>query len=128
MKSLVVAIAAGALCSGFPCFAKESEGHSAPAGYLKVFSATEAFNDADVYYYSHSSYRIFSSNGKLLRAVENRISVHDEEPALVALPHGVYYIDAQSEEEGNVRVRTNINAGRITTLDLEKHTSHGSRQ
>ena len=88
-------------------------------GSLVVYSATDAFDDGDVPYYAHSSYAIYTTNGKLFKNVENHISNSDEIPEVVTLPVGSYVIEARSERDGYVRVRVVIKAGRQTILDLD---------
>jgi hypothetical protein len=88
-------------------------------GSLVVYSATDAFDDGEVPYNAHSSYAIYTTNGKLFKNVENHISNSDELPEVVALPVGSYMIEARSERDGYVRVRLVIKAGRQTILDLE---------
>jgi hypothetical protein len=39
-----------------------------PQGYLKVYSATDPFDDGGLLYYAHSSYAIYTINGKLSNA------------------------------------------------------------
>jgi hypothetical protein len=88
-------------------------------GSLVVYSATDAFDDGDVPYYAHSSYTIYTADGKLFKNVENHISRSDEIPEVVTLPVGSYVIQARSESDGYVRVRVVIKAGRQTILDLD---------
>ena len=57
-------------------------------GSLVVYSATDAFDDGDVPYYAHSSYAIYTTDGKLFKNVENHISNSDEIPEVVTLPAG----------------------------------------
>jgi hypothetical protein len=87
-------------------------------GSLVVYSATDEFDDGGVPYHAHSSYAIYTLDGKLFRSVENHISRSDEIPEVVALPVGSYTVDARSEKNGYVRVPIVINAGRPTVLDL----------
>ena len=91
-------------------------------GYLMVYSATDPFDDGDVLYYAHSSYAIYTTDGKLFKNVENHISRSDEIPETVTLPAGSYLIEARSEKDGYVRVRVGINAGRQTILDLDSRS------
>lgn len=44
--------------------------HSTKAaqGYLKVYSATDKFNDGGLAYYPHSSYAVYTTDGKFLKA------------------------------------------------------------
>jgi hypothetical protein len=88
-------------------------------GSLVVYSATDAFEDGDVPYYAHSSYTIYTADGKLFKNVENHISRSDEIPEVVALAVGSYVIEARSERDGYVRVRVVIKAGRQTIVDLD---------
>jgi len=89
-----------------------------PQGYLKVYSESDEFNDGA--YYAHSSYAIYSINGRLFKRVENNISRTDEIiPWEVALPAGSYTVVAWSERDGEVRVHFVIKAGRRTIVDLD---------
>ena len=88
-------------------------------GSLVVYSATDAFEDGDLSYYAHSSYTIYTTDGKIFKNVENHLSRSDEIPDVVRLPVGSYVIEARSERDGYVRVRIVIKAGRQTILDLE---------
>ena len=88
-------------------------------GSLVVYSTTNAFEDGEVPYYAHSSYAIYTTDGRLFKNVENHMSNSDEIPEVVALPVGSYVIEARSETDGYVRVRVVIKAGRETILDLD---------
>ena len=88
-------------------------------GYLKVYSATDEFDDGGVPFYAHSSYTIYTTDGKLVRNVANHISRSDEIPELVALPPGSYTVEARSANHGYVRLRVIIEAGQRTILDLD---------
>jgi len=87
-------------------------------GSLVVYSATDAFEDGDLPYYAHSSYTIYTADGKVFKNVENHISRSDEIPEVVTLPVGSYVIEARSERDGYVRVPVVIKAGRQTIVDL----------
>jgi len=91
----------------------------APRGYLEVYSATDEFDDGGVSYHAHSSYAIYTTDGKVVKKVENHISRSDELPEIVALPVGSYIIEARSDKDGYVRVAVVIKAGHRTTLNLE---------
>jgi hypothetical protein len=97
-------------------------------GYLTVYSATDQFNDGDVLYYAHSSYSIYTTDGKLFKNVENHISRSDEIPALVTLPAGSYTIEARSESRGYIRVPIVITTGRRTVLDPDKEQTDISKR
>jgi hypothetical protein len=90
-----------------------------PQGYLKVYTATDEFDDGGLPYHAHSSYAIYTKDGKLFKNVENHISLSDEIPELVALPVGSYTVGARSERDRYVRVPVVIKAGRRTILDLD---------
>jgi hypothetical protein len=91
----------------------------APQGYLEVYSATDEFDDGGVSYHAHSSYAIYTTDGKVVKNVENHISRSDELPEIVALPVGSYIVEARSDTDGYVRVAVVIKAGHRTTLNLE---------
>ena len=59
-------------------------------GSLEVYSATDEFKDGDARYFPHSSYAVYTTDGKLLKNVENHNSSTDEIPEIVALPVGSY--------------------------------------
>jgi hypothetical protein len=88
-------------------------------GYLKVYSATDESNDDDLAHRSHSSYAIYTTNGKLFKRVENHRSHNDENPELVALPPGSYLVVARSDRHGDVGIRVAIKASKLTVLDLD---------
>jgi hypothetical protein len=88
-------------------------------GYLTVYSATDQFDDGGVLYYAHSSYSIYTTDGKFFKNVANHISRSDEIPEIVTLPVGSYTLEVRSEKEGYLRVHVVINAGARTVLDLD---------
>ena len=89
-------------------------------GYLLVYSATDRFDDGGTLYYPHSSYSIYTTDGKFFKNVENHISRSDEIPALVTLPAGSYTILLRSENRGYIRLPIVITAGRRTILDPDE--------
>ena len=95
-------------------------------GSLVVYSATDAFDDGGVPYYAHSSYAIYTTDGKLFKNVQNHISNNDEIPEVVTLPVGSYVIEARSESDGYVRLRVIIKAGR-QTIDLDSRDEESPR-
>ena len=97
----------------------EAKAKQLPQGPLVAYSATDAFADGDVLYYAHSSYAIYTTDGKLFKNVENHILRSDEVPEIVTLPVGTYVIEARSERDCYVRVRVVIKAGRQTIIDLQ---------
>jgi hypothetical protein len=90
-----------------------------PQGYLKVYSATDRFKDGDVRYFPHSSYTIYTTDGKLFERVTNHRSANDEVPEVVALPVGTYTVVARSERGGYVGMLVVIKEGQQAILDLD---------
>jgi hypothetical protein len=88
-------------------------------GYLKVYSATDEFNDGDAWYFPHSSYVIYTADKKVFKNVENHISRSDEIPQVVMLPVGSYTITARYERDGYVRIGVVIKEGRQTVVHLD---------
>jgi hypothetical protein len=93
--------------------------HSAE-GYLLVYSATDPFDDGDLVFNAHSSYSVYTPDGKLFKNVENHISRSDEIPELVSLPVGSYIIRARSANDGYIGLGVTIKAGQRTTLALDE--------
>ena len=97
-------------------------------GYLLVYSATDEVSDGDLPFNPHSSYFIYTPDGKLVKSVENHMSRSDEIPDIVRLPAGSYIVDARSANNGYVRVRVAIKPSHQTVLNLddESKTFSGS--
>jgi hypothetical protein len=92
----------------------------AAEGYLLVYSATDEFEDGGLTFYAHSSYSIYTSDGKLFKSVENHLSRSDEIPEIVRLPVASYIVEARSENSGYVRVRVVVNPAQRTVLNLDR--------
>ena len=90
-----------------------------PQGYLKVYSATDKFNDGDAWYFPHSSYAIYTIDGKLFKNVKNHRFANDEVPEVVALPVGTYTVVARAERDGYGHVLVVIKEGQQAILDLD---------
>ena len=103
-----------------PCTLSYSNGPT--DGYLLVYSSTDEFSDGGLALYAHSSYVIYTIDGKFLRNVENHISRTDELPELVKLAAGSYTLEARSANDGYVRVPVVIKPGRRTILDLDSRS------
>ena len=97
-------------------------------GYLLVYSATDEVSDGDLPFNPHSSYLIYTPDGKLFKSVENHMSRGDEIPERVSLPAGSYIVEARSANNGYRRVPVVIKPSRQTVLDLddESKTFSGS--
>jgi len=89
-------------------------------GYLLVYSATDEVSDGDLVFNAHSSYSIYTSDGKLFKSVENHLSRSDEIPERVSLPAGSYIVEARSANNGYVRLRVVIKSGQRTILALDE--------
>ncbi len=88
-------------------------------GYLKVYSASDEVRDGDTRYFPHSSYIIYTTDGKLFKNIENHRSGDDEIPELVSLPVGSYRVVARSLRGGYVRILVVIKKDQETVLDLD---------
>jgi len=87
-------------------------------GYLKVYSASDIVRDGDTRYFPHSSYVVYTTDGKLFNNVKNHRSADDEIPELVSLPVGSYTVAARSLRDGYVRMPVVIKEGQQTILNL----------
>jgi hypothetical protein len=100
--------------------ARETLHASDYVGTLKVFSTTEQRPDGDdTYRYPHTDYEIYKRNGTLFKRVDNGWTQLDETPTAVTLLKGRYFVQAQSETAGLIRVPVVIQTGRTTVVDLE---------
>ena len=86
-------------------------------GSLLVYSAWGALDNR--YYRSHSDYKIFATDGKLVRRVFNTICFDDYDPVEIQLPAGEYRILAMSQSAGRVLVPVRIAAGLTTSVYLD---------
>ena len=111
----------GLLRSGSP-----DHGTRLAEGYLLVYSATDEFSDGDLVFNAHSSYLIYTTDGKLFKSVENHMSRSDEIPERVSLPAGSYIVEARSANNAYVRARVVIKPGRLRLLDLDSRDKESS--
>jgi len=88
-------------------------------GYLKVYSASDEVKDGDTRYFPHTSYVIYTIDGKLFKNFKNHRSGDDEIPELVSLPVGSYRVVARSVRGGYVRILVVIKEHQETVLDLD---------
>ena len=95
-------------------------------GYLSVYSATDEVSDGELAFNPHSSYLIYTPDGKLFKSVENHMSRSDEIPDTVRLTAGSYIVEARSANNGYVRVRVTIKPSRQTVLDLDSGDKESS--
>ena len=93
----------------------------ATAGFLKVYTDVECYPyDEDQYYYAHTDYGIYTPDGKRVKSVQNAESFHSLPPKQVALPPGQYTVVGWSDAYQRVKVPVVIQAGCLTTVNLEK--------
>ena len=88
-------------------------------GYLKVYSASDVVRDGDTRYFPHTSYVIYTIDGKLFENVKNHRSADDEIPELVSLPVGSYTVVARSLRDGYAGTRVAIKEDQQTILHLD---------
>jgi hypothetical protein len=96
-------------------------------GYLKVYSASDKVRDGDTRYFPHSSYVVYTNDGKLFNNVKNHRSADDEIPELVSLPVGSYTVVARSLRDGYVRMPVVIKEGQQTILNLDLWDTNAQR-
>jgi len=89
-----------------------------PHVIFKVYSATDRFEDGDVRYFPHSSYAIYTIDGRLYENVRNHRAADDEAPGVVALPVGTYTVVAWLERGGSAGILVVIREGKQVVLDL----------
>ena len=97
-------------------------------GYLKVYSASDVVRDGDTRYFPHTSYVIYTTDGKLFKNVENHRSADDEIPELVSLPVGSYTVVARSIRGGYAGMPVVIKEGQQTILHLDLWDTTTERQ
>jgi hypothetical protein len=97
-------------------------------GYLKVYSASDEIRDGDARYFPHTSYAIYTIDGKLFKNVKNHRSADDEIPELVSLPVGSYTVVARSLRDGYVRTLVVIKEDQQTILHLDSWDTTTERQ
>ena len=88
-------------------------------GYLKVYSVSDVVRNGDTRYFPHTSYVIYTTDGKPFKNVENHRSADDEIPALVSLPVGSYTVVARSMRGGYVGMLVVIREDQQTILHLD---------
>jgi hypothetical protein len=92
---------------------------SVDRGDLVVYSETEEYFEDDMFYFPHTDYQIYSTDGRLLKRVWNHQNHEDESPATVSLPPGHYIVKAWAEFYGLTSVPVVIKANRTTKLILQ---------
>jgi len=89
-------------------------------GELQVFSSLVGRSEGDnPTWNQHTDYYIYSSQGKLVKHVDNTIGYYASAPRLIALPAGSYLVKAQAEDYLSVDVPVVIERGRTTRVHLD---------
>jgi len=102
---------------------RPARGHAIPrdrVGTLKVYSAVHPEAKGSLIAYPHSSYRIYSEKGNLLKVVLNHSGQLGETPELINLSPGLYKVIAESEGRGIVMVPVIIQSSMTTEVRLIK--------
>jgi len=99
-----------------------------PIGSLIVYTATQEYFDGGQPYYSRTGYEIYNERGEHVRNVRNRLGHTDETPEMVVLPAGKYYIMADSQLYGHVKVPVIIARDRTTAIHVNRRTPNGPRE
>lgn len=89
------------------------------SGYLKVFTATRPVDSGGIIYQPHTSYSVYSPDGKRLKGVVNHVGDDDNNPMTVPIPPGSYFIYAQSDRFGQVKVPVLVVGNKTTIVYLE---------
>lgn len=92
---------------------------SAGQGQLVVYSALEVLNAVSSDFPTHAAYKIYDSDGKLLKVVDNRSGSFEQSPETVSLPPGEYTVKSPATNHGIVSVPVVIKKNETTTLDLD---------
>ncbi len=90
-----------------------------PTGALKVYTAVKCYPYDHQFFYAHTDYGVYAMDDHRVKSVRNAASFLDLNPAIVALPAGTYHVVAWAKGYDLVRVPVVIEAGRLTTVNLE---------
>jgi hypothetical protein len=88
-------------------------------GQLIVYTETGVTDPPDTYYPTHSAYVIYTSDGNLLRRVDNRAGSFSQDAVKVSLPAGTYKVKGRATNSGQVTVPVIIKEDKITVVDLQ---------
>jgi hypothetical protein len=88
-------------------------------GFLQVFSATYPMNSGGIVYQPHTSYSVYSFEGKHLWGVVNHVGQDDNRPMMIEIPPGFYFVYAISDRFGQVKVPVFVVGNKTTMVYLE---------
>ena len=95
-------------------------GGMASKGGLQVFSGLVTRTEGDnPTWNQHTDYYIYSSQGKLMKHVDNTTGYYARAPRLIPLPAGSYIVKAQAVDNLWVDVPVVIERGRTTRIHLD---------
>jgi hypothetical protein len=88
-------------------------------GQLIVYSAWDGLDTLDAEHQKHSPYVVREQQGTIAARVRNRQGSFGEEPEVVSLPPGRYFVEARSTNTGPVQVPVIIDRRRTTVVYLD---------
>lgn len=88
-------------------------------GFLQVRSATYPVDSGGIVYQPHTSYSVYSPEGKRLWGVLNHVGEDDNRPMTLEIPPGFYSVYATSDRFGQVKVPVLIVGNKTTVVYLE---------
>jgi len=88
-------------------------------GFLQVHSVTYPVDSGGIIYQPHTSYSVYSMEGKRLWGVINHVGQDDNRPMTIEIPPGFYFVYAISDRFGQVKVPVFIVASKTTVVYLE---------
>jgi len=90
------------------------------SGYLQVYSVTRTVNDGGIFYYPHTGYSVYSTEGKRVTSCPNHAGPDDQTPLVIPMAPGRYTVYALAGGLGMVAVPTVLARGQLTILFLER--------
>lgn len=88
-------------------------------GFLQVYSRSYPVDSGGIIYQPHTSYSVYSIEGKRLWGVINHVGEDDNRPMTIEIPPGFYFVYAISDRFGQVKVPVFIVASKTTVVYLE---------
>ena len=88
-------------------------------GFLQVYSATHPVDSGGIIYQPHTSYSVYSIEGKRLWGVINHVGQDDNRPMTIQIPPGFYFVYAESDRFGQVKVPVFVVGNKTTLVYLE---------
>ena len=93
-------------------------------GFLTVYTLMKTYPvDEETWYRAHTDYGIYDTSGQRVMSVRNAATYHDPSPKVVELPAGHYTIQGWGDGYALYKVPVVIQAGRVTTVNLEANAN-----